>query len=159
MIGAMRTALLILLLSLTACVGQGGQFRCDAPTANEWATRAPPGFREAPPIAPGNIQIVRLNVAEAAAELSTQPVRALTPVEAGRLIGAEAPPGSQGLRPFLVRAVFPVENPILTAAWMEGDRLVVVADGLGCAPYVKRPLVLWLDRVPTGLFVVATAAL
>ena len=42
---------------------------------------------------------------------------------------------------------------------MDDRKLVVFADGLGCAPFTKRPVVVWLDREPAELFVGAHAAL
>jgi hypothetical protein len=156
-------ALLVLPLMLSACAlaraSPGPEFRCDLPTANAWLTSAPEGFRDRPPIDPSQIQPVREGVDEAAATLAARSARPLTPAEAARLTGLSAPAGSAALRPWLVRAVYPVSSPLVGAAWLDSDRLVVTADGLGCAPFVKHPLVLWLDRAPGELFVVATAAL
>jgi hypothetical protein len=61
-------------------------------------------------------------------------------------------------RPYLVRAVFPSSNPQLTVQW-SGSDLHVFAAGLGCASFEQRPIIVFLDRKPKVIFVMASAAL
>ena len=106
---------------------------------------------------------VTVHLSEAVARLNDRDAVELTSSEAATFIGSANPPslaenGAPPLRPWLVRAVFPTFNPLLDAAW-KGDKLVVFADGLGCAPFVKHPVVVWLDRAPASVIVIATADL
>jgi hypothetical protein len=155
-----RAALILpLSLALAACAS-GSPFRCDLPTSNPWRTQAPEGFRRLPPIEAWRIQpLPETHVPEAVARLSDRSVSALTPEEAAELTGAARPAGTEALRPWLVRAVYPAANAAIGAAWLDGDRLVVTADGMGCAPFVQHPVLLWLEREPMQLFVVADAVL
>jgi hypothetical protein len=160
----MRLALVLCLATLpaAACASQS-EFRCDASTFDSWLAKSPGELRSLPTLPEERIAAVTQDVGGAIARLRDRDSVMLTDSEAGVLTGgAAAPPAGAGggppLRPWLVRAVFPVSSPHLDAAW-EGDGLVVFADGLGCAPFVKHPVVVWLDKAPARVIVVATAAL
>jgi hypothetical protein len=156
-----RVLAILMLLAAAPGRARSTEFRCDLPTANPWLTSAPEGFRDRPPIDSSRIQpvSVREPMAEAVARLADRSVSPLTRAQAARLTRAPAPVGASAPRPSQVRAVYPGPNPRVVAIWIGRPRLVLSADGMGCARFVKHPLVLWLDRGPARLFVVAGATL
>jgi hypothetical protein len=155
----MRFALLLAALLSTACATKQ-QFRCDAPSADPWLSQPPFGFQERPSIGRSFVQpVLDDEVGNAGASLAKDVAHPLTSGQAAHLSGAPAPEGSATLRPWLVRAVFPVSSPNLSAIWLDERKLVILADGLGCAPFLKHPVVVWLDRAPVELLVAAEAAL
>lgn len=62
------------------------------------------------------------------------------------------------LSPWLVRAVYPTPNAFVGASWF-GTTLSVTAGGMGCAPFARHPVVIWLDKMPHRVEVTASAAL
>lgn len=137
------------------------QSACNAPSRDEWLTSPPVGATEqVVPIAPFQLfQIPSPMVDEAIAMLVTAEFVPLDRSDLVRLIGDNGFPGVEmRLRPYLVRAVYPVANPQFLPAW-RGNVLRIEAYGMGCAPFVKHPVVIYLDRVPARIEVRASADL
>lgn len=137
------------------------QSECREPSTDDWLRQpvAPFNWQDLEAIA---IRQVRADALVVAVErLSDVSVVALSDDEVERLgeaemVGRAAIP--TGWRPYLIRSVFPVGNPRIDLNW-QGEKLVVDAFGLGCAAFTKHPIIVYLDRAPTELFVTASAAL
>jgi hypothetical protein len=153
--------LLALLLVLAAfSPSAAAQFECNLPTTNEWLWGEV--YQEGPDleIAPNRVFTVSRNLRGAIALLKRKPAVALTAAEARRFAGNSLKvPAGRSLRPYLVRAVFPSEDPTIEVSWGRGDRLRVFTEGLGCNPHEKYPIVVFLDRKPKHVFVTTSAAL
>lgn len=134
--------------------------RCELPTAHEWLV-SPTGrdWRRAEALDPGLVKMVSLDVAaEAAQLLEKADAVPLSVDQVLRFVGAEPGDMPADMRPYLVRAVFPSPNVRVSVERL-GDDLNVFAGGLGCFPYKKRPVIVYLDRAPDRIFVSAAAAL
>ena len=146
------TALLATLVLTQAGMSQPA---CDAPATNEWlrpGTAAPSG----PALDASLVHPVTVDLADAAALLAGRPAVLLTWQDAARFVPGEVP--ARQYRPYLIRAVFPTPNPTVRVSWVGAD-LHVIANGLGCAPFLKHPLVVFLNRPPRQVFVWASSAL
>lgn len=134
--------------------------RCDLSTAHEWLVSPTDGdWRAAGALDPRLVMMVSLDVAAEAAELLVK--SDAIPISAAqvlRFVGAEPGDMPANMRPYLVRAVFPSPNARVTVERLDDD-LNVFAGGLGCFPYKKRPVIVYLDRAPDRVFVSAAAAL
>lgn len=155
--------ILAFLVSLATSLSAGstlvaGQFRCDAPTANEWLLPSAKRI-EGGEIEPSSVYPVEGNLDRAIALLDEE---SAIPLTQAQLSGFSTKGAGASLKPthsaYLVRAVYPTTRPQLKVAWMGSD-LHVFADGLGCAPFVKHPVIVILDRKPMRVFVNASAAL
>jgi len=136
--------------------GSAGQYVCNAPTANEWLKQGPAvgtsGFTE---VDRARVLAVSADLEAATAMLATVDAIEITPQQAQRFSGqSDLPDGT----PYLARAVFPTPRPMVIVNWYGAD-LYVFAGGLGCAPYEKHPVVVFLDQRPERVFVSASAAL
>ncbi|HMN53108.1 MAG TPA: hypothetical protein PKC32_02825 [Sphingopyxis sp.] len=151
--------LLSLLLVPAACAkAVTGQLECDVPAANEWLLNPPDAEQsEAGPAEP--VFPVQKNIAGAIELLDSRSIVRLTAeqlVDFGIETDKAASPTERSA--FLVRAVYPTRRPTLNVGWV-GNDLHVFAGGLGCAPFTKHPLVVFLDHEPERVFVMASAAL
>lgn len=155
----MRIAM-VLAIGLLADSGLHGraaaQQTCNASTQSDWLTSRPWTGGETSEIDRRLVHPVETGLDSAIAMLAVEDAAELTADDLSRFGVAAA--DEAGLRPYLVRAVFPTANPYLTAAW-SGDTLHVFAAGLGCFPFAKHPVVVFLPRRPTGVRVGASAAL
>jgi hypothetical protein len=111
------------------------------------------GFAE---IDRSRIHIVTRDLDAATARLSARSIVPLGRAQLSRFLGEVPASPAKGLRPYLVRAVFPVLNPVLGVR-VQGSALTVLAGGLGCAPFVKHPIIVYLEREPVDVFVIASA--
>lgn len=159
----MRTEMLIRLLALavlaTPASACAQQFRCDAPSHDEWMTPWVARDGESPIAAASIVTIDPATAGEAIGLLQSSAAVELDSAQFAHFAGAgsNARPGP-GEKPYLVRAVFPSPNAIVEASWF-GDVLRVSAGALGCAPFLKHPVILLLNRVPVTVDVQASAAL
>jgi len=152
----LRSRLLAILALVASSASAAAQWQCKEPTSNEWLKQAPATTKETA-IPEALAQPVTNELTEAVARLSSRDFVRLSQADANRFTGQASP--SDGKRqPYLVRAVFPVGSPSLRISW-SGDDLHVFAEGLGCAQFVKHPIVVYLERDPKHVFVMATAAL
>lgn len=135
------------------------QPQCDASISSEWL-RPPSDFRVDATIRGSLVLPVVRDVAAATAMLEKRAIVLLTPDGFVRFAGTVPMPQGidERLRPYLVRAVFPTLNPRLDVRW-SGRDLHVFATGLGCSPFMNHPIIVFLDREPVGVFVMASAAL
>jgi hypothetical protein len=145
-------------LSPEAASAQSG---CRYPTTNGWLSAAgrDGDFKAAP--APVSTFPVVDGLPAAIVRLEAKPIEAISAAEAVQMAGPEisqALSQNTGLRPYLVRAVFPTARPSIKVE-RRGDDLTVFAAGLGCAPFTKHPLVILLDREPRRIAVAANSAL
>lgn len=154
---AAQVALFLLILASAAhAQPASGQFKCDAPTTNKWLLPlVGSGKNEEVDVA--LVYPVQKDVERAIGLLDNQSAIPLTPAQLTEF-GVKASSYASARRAYLVRAVYPVPRPKLAVSWV-GKDLHVFANGLGCAPFVKRPLVILLDRKPRRVFVTAAAAL
>jgi hypothetical protein len=146
----------VLLANFVPGAAATAQDQCTLPTTNEWLAQASSGA-PATQVEADKVVPVSKNITKAVARLRDHSVVPLGTREMQEFIDLPTSP-SAGLRPYLVRAVFPTANPSLDLRW-DGVRLDVFAGGLGCAPYVKHPVVVFLERQPKHVFVMASAAL
>lgn len=134
--------------------------RCDLSTADEWlVSPTDRGWRAAEALDPRLVTMVSLDAATEAAQLLVK--ADAIPISVDQVLrfgGAEPGDIPANTRPYLVRAVFPSPNVRVTVERL-GDDLNVFAGGLGCFPYKKRPVIVYLDRAPDRVFVSAAAAL
>jgi hypothetical protein len=153
----LRAALAILILTAS---GPGyAQFKCDASTSSKWL-HSPAGFKDGSVIPKSLIQVVDRHFAKASAMLDRRPYAALRADQVTQFVGdaAFSKRATSEFHPYLVRAVFPTPNSNLELRWV-GDDLHVEAAGLGCAPFSNRPIVVFLNRRPASVFVIAAGAL
>jgi hypothetical protein len=147
------------LVSLTSALAAAMvQITCTAQAANEWLRKGDspgPGTQ----LSADRIRPVTQRVPQANAKLQRRSVALLTDAEIQKFTGQPSAKASdRRLRAYLVRAVFPTGNPSLDVRW-DGRRLDVFARGLGCAPFTKHPIIVFLERPPRQVFVRASAAL
>jgi len=109
-------------------------------------------------MAPELVRPVSKDLQRAISLLRKRSAILLSDRDVARFGGALRQKRDRRLRPYLVRAVFPTSNPMIRVSW-DADSLFVFAAGLGCSPYVKHPIVVFLDREPKRVFVSASAAL
>lgn len=135
------------------------QTQCRASMKNEWL-RKPAAWQDGAEVNGSLVQPVSRSVSTAEAMLEKRDAVALSPSSVVKFLGRANVPPSTGrrLRPYLVRAVFPTPAPTLKVRW-SGNDLHVFAGGLGCFAFTKQPIVLFLDREPTSIYVMASAAL
>jgi hypothetical protein len=144
--------------AITVPVPATAQFTCKAPTSNVWLKQGRSSDR-AEHLSPDRIRPVSQALPRAIAKLATRSAVPLSIPEFQAFTGSASPTNlGHRLRPYLVRAVFSTTNPQLDV-WWDGKTLDVNADGLGCAPFLKHPVVVFLDRQPRQVFVAASAAL
>lgn len=138
--------------------GAWAQPGCDAPADSDWLKPAAASTERA--LDPGLIRPVGRALPRAIALLATRSSVVLTAADVVAMTGVPTvpPPQDRTLRPYLVRAVFPTDKPVLTVRW-SGANLHVAAAGLGCAPFTRHPIIVFLDRAPADVFVTASAAL
>ena len=155
---AILSALLVWQASSPAAATVPGHSTCTAPPSNEWLRRGN-GSGPVEELPASQVRPVTQHLDEAIEKLERRSVLLLSDAEAARFSGKENATGLRHkLRPYLVRAVYPTGNPSLHVTW-NGHRLDVFAGGLGCAPFAKHPIVVFLERRPRELFVMASAAL
>lgn len=128
------------------------QERCEAARPDAWFSRPPPPMRDEQPVLE-DAQIVTEREAVALGRLAAEPAVEISDAEVPRFLGPSVRPERPGLRPYLVRAVLP--NPgggLFRVSW-SGDDLHVYSIGLGCPRYIRRAVVVYLDRRPAQVFV------
>lgn len=146
----------MLLALVMAGTSAPAQVACDAPSANAWLQSGPAVPETGPhivvPVAP-----VERDMSRAILALERKPVIALRPADVTRF-GVTPPVLAPGVKPYLVRAVYPAARPHITAGL---DKMVlrIHAAGMGCAPFLKHPVIVWLAQPPKTLVVTADAAL
>lgn len=158
----MRAAIFSMLglgLGLSAIPGHAtSQDECTIPMTNEWLRqddRPISGAR----LDPAQVLPVVADLVQATKALTHRSAVLLTSAQTARFAGHRIPTTNpRRLHPYLVRAVYPVDDPVLEVRW-DGDRLSVSASGLGCAPFTKRPIIVLLEHEPKRVDVIATAAL
>jgi len=132
------------------------RFVCREPTTNEWLKQAPAtdsaGFVQ---VDASRVVAVSSNLSDATALLMTADAVQISPHQVQQFTGQAS---RSDATPYLVRAVFPTSRPNVSVSW-HGPDLYVFAGGLGCAPYLKHPIVVFLDQRPVQVFVSASAAL
>ena len=116
----------------------------------------PSGFAE---VANGKEVLVREREAEALRLLDQQEAVALTTTEAARFGAVPAGALEPGMRPYLVRAVAANRGSRLMGVYRRGDDLLVGTGSLGCPSYIRRAVVVYLDRPPVRVFPSAMTAL
>ena len=137
---------------------------CNEPTENEWLTArsavSAQTFSAKKFTLPSNrILIVESDLEEAVARLQKPTVIPLKAREVRKFTGRSFEyAGRANLKPYLVRAVFPTSNPRISVTGY-GEVTEVAAAGLGCHPYLKHPLVLFLKHPLQKLIVSAHAAM
>lgn len=160
--GLMALAILLSLVVPPAISAErpDAQFQCDATTRNEWLA-SPSNVDEGEKIDPALVRPISSNIKRAIALLGDRSAIPLTHGQLVEFMGTKAsetiPPGDQ-YHAYLVRAVFPTGRPTLNVRW-SGNDLHVFAAGLGCAPFTKHPVIVFLTREPARVFVTASAAL
>ena len=142
--------------AIASAAPAAAQYQCTAPTSNSWLRQAPASTPETR-IDDRFVRPVTRALPHAVAMLKKQALIRLSERDVKRFTGTVIP-SDQSLRPYLVRAVFPTATPNLELSW-GGSSLHVFAAGLGCAPFTKHPIVVFLDRKPHRVFVMASAAL
>jgi hypothetical protein len=155
-----RFAASFLLLGAATALGTGtgnAQYRCTAPAHNEWLTRGG-GVAIGKRLPEDRVRSVTQQLDPTIELLNSKSSVLLSDAQVRRFTGKDIPTKSGDWKAFLVRAVFPVANPKLDVLW-DGDALEVSAFALGCAQYVKHPVVVFLERAPSQVFVTAGAAL
>jgi hypothetical protein len=143
-----------------AATPASAQFKCDAPSHSEWMTPGLQWNEKAPQIPRGRIvEIEPAMVTEAVRILDSAKAVPLDQAGVSKFLGkGHLPPPEAGLSPFLVRAVYPTASPVLSATLLDGV-LRISAGGLGCSPFLKHPVVIYLERAPVTIEVSADAAL
>lgn len=136
-------------------LAQSAQHTCPPVAPDAW-------LRQQPAISTSEIvphaALVRENEAEALALMEDQEVVALTATQAARF-GATGGAADPRLRPYLVRAVAANGGARLMGVERSGDDLVVTTGSLGCPAYIRRAVVVYLDRPPVRVFTSAMTAL
>jgi hypothetical protein len=132
------------------------QYHCSAPTHNQWLTRAS-GVATERHLPEEQVRSVSQELEATIELLASKSSVQLSDAQVLRFTGQKTIAAGDR-HPFLIRAVFPVAKPKLDV-FLNGDALEVSASGLGCAPYVMHPIVVFLERAPTQVFVTAAAAL
>jgi hypothetical protein len=121
--------------------------------AGDWAKNAPirPPPRELPS---DRWVVVSHHVSSAIALLQQRPFEPLSIRQARRFNGDER--HAEGLRPFLVRALLVPEqgNGVSHIGW-DGHTLEVIGEGMGCPRLAKHPIIVFLERAPTEVFIEA----
>lgn len=149
-----------------------GQNTCTASTADPWLT--PLGYQAKIADAVPLWLVYTISDAmrdEAKRRLSSAPAIELKRREVARFTGmrllaetrrADGTPfvadWFRGRKPYLVRAVYPASNPVISVGW-SSNRLIVVAAGMGCTPFRGEPLLVWLDHAPADVITWANADL
>jgi hypothetical protein len=146
--------LTILVLPQTAMA----QSSCRRSIKNEWLQR-PIASQRGAEIESANVLPVNKNIVEATATLDDRHFVALAVSDLRKFVeGPLHTPSHTGRsRPYLVRAVFPAAAPSLHVRW-SGSDLHVFAGGLGCAPFRKQPIIVFLHKKPANVYVMATSA-
>ena len=144
-------------LVFAGCAGTTGPV-CLQSATNEWLRQSPvmdsSSFSQ---LDASRVHIVSHDVPAAIALLASEGAVLIGPETVEQFTGrprAETPAGTSA---YLVRAVFPTSWPTVGVD-LSGDDLHVFAGGLGCAPYRKNPLIVFLDRKPGEIFVMASSA-
>jgi len=151
----MRISVWLLLTTGVACALLFGQASCQAGGASDsWCNPFPSGYADAgsrPAVAFAGISAHR---DEAETRLETVAILPLTKADLdyyGLGARAESPEGS----PFLVRGLLGFEGTGRFLVYQHGDDLVVLHGSLGS--YMprprRRPLVVWLPKEPTHVYV------
>jgi len=148
----------IALLFALALAGSSApaQVACDAPSRNAWLHSGPVVPETGPHIVVPAAPVER-DMSRAILALERNPVIALRPADVTRF-GVTAPTLAPGVTPYLVRAVYPTARPHITAG-LDRTVLRIHASGMGCAPFLKHPIIVWLAQAPKTLVVTADAAL
>ena len=133
---------------------------CSASMSDSWLVPNPPGVEALAFTDTSKPVGVNRNLAEAMLRLAEQSFVPLSEGDVRFFLREEPPPSvkSGGKRPYLVRAVFSIPNPTIGGEW-GGQDLFISTFGLGCYPYTKHPVLVYLERVPRRVYVSAMAAL
>lgn len=155
-----RAFLIIAFWTLAAYAASASdrQSTCNRPTTNAWLNAPQSDWTGWTDVDASLVQQVSEDLPPAIALLATESAVPLTAEQVRRFTGGSAHLGGSGTTPYLIRAVYPTANPSISVGW-HGNDLHVFAGGLGCAPYVERPIIIYLDRSPARVFVSASAAL
>lgn len=143
--------------------GRGAaQSSCTEPTTSEWLKQPPRSSEPTTVVDTSQVHPVTQELPRAVKMLENHSIVPLEPMDVIQVGGGDVATlrQEQGrqLRPYLVRAVFPTPSPKLDVRW-SGSSLQVFAGGLGCAPFAKHPIIVFLHHQPTQVFVMASAAL
>ncbi len=132
--------------------------RCNIPASHPWERAATTTFDSARPIPSELIRPVIDDVQGAVIALSHVASKRLSDADAKRYSGGKLSADHRHLYPYLVRAVYPSEQPAINIL-RSGDDLLISTSGLGCAPFVGHPIIVLLPAPPAQIFVQAGAAL
>lgn len=158
-----RSVSLLVCLALSACAGAMPETNraegCDVPRTNAWL-RAPAPMDwtgiELVDVLP--VLVVSHDMQAALSQLSVDEAVQITPAQVQRFTGGPAQANPAGTNAYLIRAVFPTPRPGVKVGWYRDD-LHVFAGGLGCAPYERRAVIVYLDRSPREVYVSAMSAM
>ncbi|WP_156351291.1 hypothetical protein [Sphingomonas sp. Leaf25] len=134
------------------------QADCLIPASHRWENDPPPAFADAVEIDRSQVRAVVRNVPDAVQALALRSAMPLSNAKAARFTDTTHPPAGAGLRPYLIRAVYPNAKPVLSVSRYRRS-VLVSAYALGCAPFVGHPVVVFLPFTPNGVYVEASAAL
>lgn len=152
----------ISLFALTACAGgmpDPNEPACNLPTTNEWLRNPPPADRAGfASIDASRVRKVSNDLPAAIALLAADDLVQISSTQVGQFTQEPPGEGPAGSTAYLVRAVYPTPYSVVRVGWLMND-LHVFAGGLGCAPFEKHPIIVYLDRQPESVFVSASSAL
>ena len=145
-------------LVVLAAAPAPAQYPCTIPATNEWLSKGDRSESEKK-LDGDRIRPVTEHISESITKLLSHSVLSLSVADVKYFTGKpSASDFDSRLRPYLVRAVYPTSDPAFDVRW-DGRRLDVVTEGLGCEPYVKHPVVVFLERPPQEVYVMAFSAL
>ncbi len=154
--------MLAMLLMSSGCTALASvdtdQADCPIPASHRWEKDPPPAFTDAVEIDRLHIRPVVRDVPDAVQTLALRSAMPLSDADAARFTATAQPPPENELRPYLVRAVYPNQKPVLTVSRYRRS-VLVSAYALGCAPFVGHPVVVFLPFAPDAVYVEASAAL
>ena len=155
-----RAFLIIACCASTACAGWASDSHstCSQPLTNAWLKDSHQAdWTGRTDVDASLVQQVSHDIPAAIDLLATEGAVQLSAEEVRRFAGDLAPLRGTGATPYLIRAVYPTAHPSISVGW-HGNDLYVFAGGLGCAPYVQHPIIVYLIRPPASVFVSASAA-
>jgi hypothetical protein len=159
MVSRLPIRLLALVMAVTTGTAHAQQFRCDESSHDPWMASWVARDGAVPVPRSSIVEIDPATMTEAVALLQTREAVELQPTQLTHFLKADParqPP--EGLKPYLFRAVYPVSRTFLSASWF-GNLLQITSGGLGCAPFLKHPVVVYLDQLPEKVDVQASAGL
>jgi hypothetical protein len=131
--------------------------KCGRPRSNDWLVPRPSSFR-GERISPDFVLVVRNDVPRAVSLLARRAALEIGEADVRSLTGSPSPPHPPALHPYLIRAVDMGASAALEVRSEKGD-VSVLTFRLGCAYYLKTPIIVFLSAAPQSVFVQAEGAL